>query len=242
MAQRKFGAPRDVLRYEPSPRRVRARLGGATVVDSYRPLLVWPPGWRAAIYAVPVDDVDPEALRPADRTRAGAAETWDVVADGRGAAAAAWRYEDPDLVDHLVLDVPAFDVWLEEEEELRFYPQDPFHRVDVRPSSRHVAVDVGGTRIADSSRIAILFETGLPLRAYLPPEDVRMDLLQPSDTRSKCPYKGEASYWSATAGGTTVPDVAWTYADPTPESERVRGLVAFWPGRAEVRIDGELID
>jgi uncharacterized protein (DUF427 family) len=100
-------------------------------------------------------------------------------------------------------------------------------------------VEVGGVRVAETDRPTMLFETGLPLRPYLRPDDVRMDLLVPSDTRSKCPYKGEAAYWSIGVDGRSVADVAWTYADPTPESERVRGLVAFWPGRADVFVDGE---
>jgi len=82
----------------------------------------------------------------------------------------------------------------------------------------------------------LLFETGLPVRTYLPADDVRLDLLQPSATRTLCAYKGEASYWSL--GGT---DIAWTYEHPLPDSTQITGLVCFFDERVETYVDGELL-
>ena len=84
-------------------------------------------------------------------------------------------------------------------------------------------VEVDGVVLADSTRVHVLFETGLPPRWYLPKVDVRMDLLVPSDTISQCPYKGQAEYWSARIGDRLEDDLAWSYRTPLPESQRVAG-------------------
>ncbi len=94
--------------------------------------------------------------------------------------------------------------------------------------------------LAETRRPRILFETGLPARYYIPKEDVRMDLLAPSETRTRCPYKGIASYWSARAGGQRVQDIAWSYEEPIPECPKIRGLICFYPDRVDsLLVDGE---
>ncbi len=95
--------------------------------------------------------------------------------------------------------------WFEEDEPVYTHPRDPYSRVDILASSRHVRVELDGVTVADSHQPRILFETGLPPRYYLPLTDVRMDLLRPSATQTHCPYKGTASYWSVTAGGERAP-------------------------------------
>jgi uncharacterized protein (DUF427 family) len=114
--------------------------------------------------------------------------------------------------------------------------------VDALRSSRHVRVEVDGVVLADSVRPTILFETSLPPRYYLPKVDVRMDLLEPTDTVSRCPYKGQARYWSARVGDTLVPDLAWSYPSPFPESAPVMGLVCFYNERVDLTVDGERLD
>jgi uncharacterized protein (DUF427 family) len=142
---------------------------------------------------------------------------------------------DEDLAGYVQVDWAAADRWLEEDEEVIGHPRDPFHRIDIRQSSRHVTVSVEGELLADSHRPTLLFETGLPVRHYLPREDVRMDLLAPGDERTTCAYKGHASYFSAAdASG-----IAWTYVDPLPDAEQIRGLIAFFDERADVTVDGE---
>src|SRR5690606_17797437 len=79
-----------------------------------------------------------------------------------------------------------------------------------------------------------LFETGLPPRYYIPPQDVRSDLLAPSPTTSICPYKGTASYWSIDLGGGRIaPDAVWAYADPLPDAPPIRGYFCFYPEKVE---------
>jgi uncharacterized protein (DUF427 family) len=242
MARRIDPRPADDLRYIESGRRVRARFGGADVADSRRALLVWEPRRPVPLYAFPREDVRTDMLRPAERAAQRAhpvAGTWTVAVAGRAAEAAAWSYDDPDLADHLALDWGAMDAWFEEDDEVFIHPRDPFHRVEVRASSRRVVVSVDGSVLAESGRPLLIFETGLPTRYYLAAEDVRWDLLEPSARRTGCPYKGEAVYWSARIGGRTLDDLAWSYLDPLPEMERIRGRIAFFDERVDLFVDGE---
>jgi uncharacterized protein (DUF427 family) len=118
------------------------------------------------------------------------------------------------------------------------HARDPSKRVDVVPSERHIRVELDGEVVADSSRPHALFETWLPTRWYLPMEDVRRELLVPSDTVTRCPYKGTAAYWSVTVGDTRHGDVAWSYAEPVPECPRIAGLVCFFNERVDLIVDG----
>jgi uncharacterized protein (DUF427 family) len=232
------------LRFEPSPKWIRAELGGVTVVDSKRALLVWEPGHAVPGYCFPEWDVRTELLRPqeaaaSDEHQAPLASLWTIEANGRSATAAAWEYADDDLRGCIALRWNALDRWLEEDEEMVGHPRDPFHRIDVLASSRHVRVALDGETIADSARPRLLFETGLPRRYYLPREDVRMDLLAPTDKRTVCAYKGFASYFSARLDDAVHENVAWTYLEPLRQHPEIRELIAFFNERADIVVDGE---
>ena len=97
-----------------------------------------------------------------------------------------------------------------------------------------------GVTVAESRQPRILFETGLPPRHYLPLTEVRMYLLRPSATQSRCPYKGTASYWSVQAGGELHTDIVWIYRAPLPESQKIAGLACFYDEKVDVYLDGEL--
>ena len=118
------------------------------------------------------------------------------------------------------------------------HPRDPFHRVDILASSRHVRVEVDGVTVADSVQPMILFETGLPPRYYLPLSDLRLDLLTPTGTVTHCPYKGAATYWSIGSH----PDIVWSYRAPLPESQKIAGRACFFDEKVDVYLDGELQD
>jgi uncharacterized protein (DUF427 family) len=134
------------------------------------------------------------------------------------------------------------DAWFEEDEEVFVHPRDPNKRIDILPSSRHVRVLMNGEVIADSHRPWLLFETSLPTRYYLPKVDVRMDLLEPTGKVTACPYKGDAQYWSVRAGAELVPDIAWSYQRPIPESIRIAGAVCFYNEKVDIEVDGVLLD
>jgi uncharacterized protein (DUF427 family) len=233
--------PRD-LRFEPTPKRVRAQLGGETVADSAAAILVWESRRAVPVYAFPDDDVRRDLLRdsaaPIPGAHGGGATFWDVAAGDEVAGNAAWRYADPDLSGFVALSWEAFDRWLEEDEEVFGHPRDPWHRVDGRRSTRHVRVEVGGEVLADSRRPTVVFETGLPTRYYLPREDVAVDRLQPSDTVTICAYKGFASYWSAG----DERDIVWTYEEPFADAPPIAGLVCFFNEKVDLTVDGIAVD
>jgi uncharacterized protein (DUF427 family) len=255
----------DELRYEPIGKRIRAVLGDGTAVDSTRAVLVWEPRRIVPSYAVPEGDIHGElasaaaasgdlqeagvqmpalssrrVLTPADPFAAHTADgqVVDVRAHGQDRPGAGFRLADPDLAGYIVLDFGAFDGWYEEDEPNVAHPRDPFHRIDVLASSRHVRLELDGQLLAESSRPTLLFETMLPVRYYLPREDLRAEL-SPSSTRTYCAYKGQASYWSATVGDRVIPDIAWTYQQPLHDAAQVRGLTAFFDERIDVVVDDE---
>jgi uncharacterized protein (DUF427 family) len=130
------------------------------------------------------------------------------------------------------------DAWFEEDEQVFTHPRDPYTRVDILPSSRHVRIEVDGVTIAETSKPTLLFETNLPVRYYLPKTHIRMDLLTPSQSTSHCPYKGDAEYWSLALGDSVKADIAWSYRTPLPESQKIAGLISFYPEKVELCVDG----
>jgi uncharacterized protein (DUF427 family) len=233
---------RGRVRVEPGLKRVRAYLGGELVADTVRPLLVWESPYYPQYY-LPLEDT--YALVPTATTThspsRGDAVHYTVKAGGKEAVDAAWRYPESPIEEirgHVRFEWAALDAWFEEDEEVFVHPRNPYTRVDILPSSRHVRVLVDGEVVAESHHPWLLFETGLPARYYLPKVDVRMDLLEPTDTVTRCPYKGEASYWSVRAGDTLHEDLAWSYPCPLPESMRVAGLVSFYNERVDLEVDG----
>jgi uncharacterized protein (DUF427 family) len=235
---------RGLVKVEPSAKRVRAYLNGQAVVDTVHPMLVWETPYYPAYY-FPQGDVRMDLLVPSDRTEhspsRGDARYFDVMVGDRVADSGAWSYPDSpiDALRGLVrLDWESMDAWFEEDEEVYVHPRSPYTRVDILPSSRHVEVSIAGVTVADSHQPRILFETGLPPRYYLPLVDVRMDLLRPSSTTSRCPYKGTAGYWSVEVDGQLFEDIVWIYRTPLPESIKVAGLVSFYNERVDLRVDG----
>jgi uncharacterized protein (DUF427 family) len=236
---------------EPSARRLRVIFNGKTIADSLSTLLLREKG-HMPVYYVPRHDVRLDLLeRTNHRTHCpykGDASYWTLAVGGRRAENAVWSYEAPipeaaPIKEHLAFYWNKVDHWFEENEEIFGHPRDPYHRVDVIPSSRRVRVLVGGETVAETRRALFLFETGLPTRYYIPPQDVRVDLLTPTKTSSICPYKGTASYWSLALGDRRVEDVAWAYLDPLPECPRIKGHLSFYPDRVDrIEVEGETPD
>ncbi|MBB6675393.1 DUF427 domain-containing protein [Cohnella nanjingensis] len=236
------------LRAEYTPKRLRVLLGGVAIADSRRALIVTESG-RLPVYYFPENDVRTDLFEPSGKRKAhaalGEAVYWRVRAGGKLAEDAVWRYE-PQGGDGAVLrGYYAFvwrlaDAWYEEEEEVFVHARDPYSRIDAIPSSRHVRIVIGDTVVADSRRPVILYETGLTPRYYLPKADVRFDLLTPSETSSRCPYKGQARYWHARVNGRTVEDAVWSYDEALPEAREIAGRVGFYNERVDaVIVDGE---
>lgn len=209
---------------ERSPKRVRALHDGKVVVDSAHARLVWEnPFYPSYFFAE--DDVDLDAV-PADAVhRPGD----DEPGGGRSTP----------LVK---LEWAAMDAWFEEDEEVIVHPRSPYVRVDALRSTRRVQVEIDGVQVADSTAPVLLFETHLPTRFYLPKTDVRMDLLEASDTHTSCPYKGEASYYSVEIEGQRHEDVVWWYPSPLAESAPIAGLVCFYNEKVDLIVDGQRLE
>lgn len=248
-----LSSPRHSLYLHSFPRRVRARAGasgaaGRTVLDSERGVLLHETGLLPVLY-VPWEDVDTSLLKPSSHTThcpyKGDAAYWDLdPGDGRGAPVphAVWSYPDPLpeaswLRGLASLYWDAADAWFDEDERVFGHLRDPFHRVDVRPMSAVVEISAGDRAIARTERPAVLSETGLPNRIYVPPEDVEPGVLAPSTTRTRCPYKGEAHYWHLDLGGRVVEDAAWSYPDPLSDARDVGGHLCFLHDGLGVSVD-----
>lgn len=246
------------LRWEPVTRRIRATLAGEPVLDTTDAVLVWEPRRVVPMYAVPPDDLvarlvpreptplpetAPPVLGPVNfgwHTTPGRA--FDVTAGGRTVADAAFAPDDPDLEGRVVLEWAPF-VWTEESQPVTGHPHDPFKRIDVLPSDRHVVVGLGGTVLADTRRAVALYETHIPVRWYVPHDDVVTDLLVGSRSTSTCAYKGHATYVSLAPGaidgvGPEGDDLAWTYTHPLHEVAEIKGMVCFYSERTDLEVDG----
>jgi uncharacterized protein (DUF427 family) len=216
--------------------RVRAVVAGRTVLDTTRGKLLYETGIGPRFYA-PFEDFDLEALARTDHSThcpfKGDATYWSLNVNGASRENAVWAYESPLeeaawLGGYASLYHEQADEWWVEDELVQGRLRDPFHRIDVLPSSRHVRIAVGTEVLAESDRAVLLFETGLQPVAYVPRADVRA-AIEPAVKQTLCPYKGEARYW--TVGG--VEDAAWSYEYPRPESTGIEGRLAF---------DAELVD
>jgi uncharacterized protein (DUF427 family) len=236
---------RGRVRIEEGHKRVRAYLGGTLVADTLRPSLVWEVPYYPTYY-FPAEDVKAQ-LEPTGKTEhspsRGDAELYNVIAGEGTAQSAARRYPDSPLeaLRGLVrIEFDAMGEWFEEDEPIYYHPRDPYTRVDILASSRHIRVEIDGVTVADSHQPRILFETGLPPRYYLPFTDIRMDLLRPSSSQSYCPYKGTAEYWSVDTGTGVHEDVVWYYRMPIPESQKITGLASFYNEKVDIYVDGVL--
>jgi uncharacterized protein (DUF427 family) len=197
--------PTGTVYVEPFLRRVRGFIGERTVIDSERVVLVHRTG-HPPTYAFPKEDVRdlPASAEPA--AQGYVRVRWDAVTK-----------------------------WYEEEDEvLGGHPRNPYHRIDCVRARRRLRVVVASAVLVDTSDVISLHETSRAPQLYVRREAVRMDLLVASPTLTYCPYKGTASHWTAEVDGKVVPDVAWSYDDPLPESGPIAGLLSFYPERATV--------
>jgi len=239
---------KDGVHIELSPRRVRAYFANQLLVDSEKVLLVFETK-RPPVYWFPIADVRMDLLAPKEAPAGSGSETrrWRSNAGDRVEENLAWNYVEPTgalapLAGHIAFYWSAVDRWFEEDEEVFVHPRDPYSRVDTVHSSRHVRVEVDGEVIAETNRPVLLYETGLPTRYYIPKLDVRMDLLEATDTVTHCPYKGAASYWSLRVGEKTYRDFVWAYPRPIPEIPKIENLLSFYNEKVDVYIDGVLQD
>jgi uncharacterized protein (DUF427 family) len=233
---------------EPNARRVRAVVANVVVADSSNSLYLFETN-HLPMYYIPRADVRLDLLEATEHHThcpyKGDASYYSIVVGDRRVENAVWAYPDPipgapDIADYVAFYWDLVDTWYEEDEEVFRHARDPYHRVDVLHSSRHVRVLLNGELLADTHRPRLLFETGLPVRYYIPKLDCRMELLTPSDRRTRCPYKGEAVYWSIQAGDERLEDGVWSYPAPIPEIGKIENLLSFYNEHLDIEVDGVL--
>ncbi len=237
------------FRWEDSRRRVRVVFAGVTVADSKRVMLYHEFG-RLPVFYFPMEDARMDLLQASELHSSsplkGEASYWTLKVGDRAAEQAAWSYPNPlptgpQMQGYLAFYWEQLDAWYEEEQQVFAHARDPYKRVDILPSSRHVRIVLGGLTIADTRRPQLLLETGLPIRYYLPEQDVRKELLEPTETTTRCPYKGKATYWSARIGERVFKDIVWSYREPLPACTPIANFLCLFNERVDaIYVDDEL--
>jgi uncharacterized protein (DUF427 family) len=240
--------PGKALYLEPTPKRVRVVVGDETVADSRQAMLLQESGLQP-VYYFPPEDVRTDLFEPTDKhthcPKKGEASYYTIRTGAREVKNGAWYYPDPLPEAPPIKGLIAFywdkvDHWFEEDEEVFVHARDPYHRIDLLRSTRHVKVSLGGQLLAESTRAIGLFESNLPPRWYLPPEDVSAEL-EPTDTVTRCPYKGTAAYYAVRLGdGEVAKDLIWYYAEPLREVAPIAGRLCFFNEKVDLELDGEL--
>ena len=238
------------FRWEDSRRRVRVVFAGLTVADSKHVMLLHEFGHLPVFY-FPQEDVRMDVLEATEhRTHSplkGQASYWTVRVGDRKVEHAAWSYPQPlteglKIQGYLAFYWDLMDAWFEEEQQVYAHARDPYKRVDILPSSRHVRVVLGGVTIAETHRAQLLLETGLPIRYYIPMQDMRMECLEPTESTSRCPYKGMATYWSARIGEQVFKDIVWSYQESLPECTPIAHFLCLYNERVDaISVDDELM-
>lgn len=235
--------PGRVAYVEAWPRRMRARFAGATVLDSRAGQVLYQTG-QSPVFLFPAGDLARDLLVE------DGPGSWTVAVGGRsapGAIRSGPALDGPagrQAAGLVVIDYHAMDRWFEDDDPVYAHPRDPYHRVDVRSSSQHVAVRLGELVIAETVRPKLLYETGLPVRYYLPFADVRTELLTLSTTVSECPYKGDGQHWDILGGQRQLVarDAAWSLPHPLAEAAAAIEHISFYPHIAEVTADGDRVE
>ena len=235
---------------EPARRRVRVLADGVWVGDSDAAVLLFEHGFTPRWY-LPVDDVRSDLLRPngriTDTLGRGPARWYDLHVAAGVIVDAAWDHPSPPpdcpALDGLIsFEWNLMDAWFEEDDQAFVHPRDPYTRVDVLSSSRHVTVHLDGVAIADTTRPMVLLETTAPNRYYIHPLDIDRSLLVPSDSFTWCPYKGKASYWHVRIGDALHRDVLWGYPEPFTAVQKITNHLCPFNEFVDIRVDGRLLD
>jgi uncharacterized protein (DUF427 family) len=239
--------PDRVLYLEPLRRRMSVELRGSIVARSDDVVLLFEPA-RYPVAYFPFRDVAEGALHPTDRRTThpdlGDTQWFDVVGDdGHGARRAAWQHIDPPPHADALRDTVAFawramDAFYEEDERILGHAADPYHRLDIRRTSRHLVVQQDDRVVADTHAPLVLYESGFAPRWYVPRADIGAEALHAVEGQTFCPYKGLASYYDIG----DARNAAWSYRAPFEEVARIADLVSFYPEKVTITIDGEKLE
>jgi uncharacterized protein (DUF427 family) len=235
--------PERLLYAEPLRRRMRVRFGGTWVADSEDVMLLHEPG-RYPVAYFPLGDISAEVLELSDHTTQhrdlGMTAWYAVRAGSQDKARAAWQHTElPDYASELKGRVAfawrIMDAFYEEDQRIVGHAADPYHRIDIRTTSRRLVVRHADQVIADTTRPLALYESGFAPRWYVPRDDVVESALTPVEFRTFCPYKGVCSYYDIG----DARRAGWSYLDAWPDVRAVAGYISFRPDLVEVSLDGK---
>ena len=238
--------PERLLYAEPLRRRMRVAFGGAQIAQSDDVVILHEPG-RYPVAYFPKADVADTVLAATERVTEHpelGATAWYAVRHGdHEAARGAWEHTDLPAFASILADRVAFawhamDGFYEEDERILGHAADPYHRIDIRQTSRHLVVRDGDEVVAETHRPLVLFESGFAPRWYVPRDDVVDSVLTPVSRQTFCPYKGLCDYYDVGDAGRA----AWSYRDAYREVDRIEGLISFEPDKVAVTIDGERLE
>jgi uncharacterized protein (DUF427 family) len=240
--------PNQQVVFAPTGTKIRAEFDTEVVAESRNAMLLRESPFRL-VYGFPKVEVTSSALQARSETDhaggLGAVRYWDLITDGTRREQALYEYLDtregvPDLRGYLFVEWASANRWFEEEEQLIGHPRDPFTRIDVRQTAYHIQVELEGVTVADTSRPLVLAETGVPIRYYVPSDDITWYYLIDSETTSSCAYKGRARYWHLQVNGTVHEDLVWAYLEPLQDATLVKDALCFYQEKLTLRIDGEV--
>ncbi|KAI0143663.1 DUF427-domain-containing protein [Xylariaceae sp. FL1272] len=226
-----------------SPRRVRIQFGGRWIADTTEAQLIWEHPYYPSYYLPLAAFKDGVLEYPEDQSQAGYTLARLKVDGSSTDRVIVFEGGNSALSNLVRVEFGAVDAWFEEDSRIDVHPKDPFKRVDVVFSSRPIRVLIAGTEIANANAGALhLYETGLPTRFYLPATAVDPKFLRPSDTVTKCPYKGEANYYDVVVDGKMYKDIVWYYKTAKLECAGVAGALCFYNEKVDMELAGKLLE
>lgn len=214
----------------PTEKRIRGLLSSQWLFSTTSAKLVWEIPYFPHLW-IPRSSITPLATITPDAAISGIQSSTSKLSLGDKTITALVVPDsfNTELAGYVKIEFKDLDAWFEEQAQIHYHPKDPFHRVDILPSGRHVKITLAGRTLADTGTeggVMSLWETNFPGRWYVPATAVDFSLLRPSETKTGCPYKGSASYYDAVIDGKEYKDVVWWYENPTVESIAIRGLVS----------------
>ncbi|MFF4960519.1 DUF427 domain-containing protein [Streptomyces sp. NPDC001222] len=238
--------PERLLFAEPLRRRMRVRFNATWIADSEHVLLLHEPG-RYPVAYFPREDVDEQALVASGKVThhkdLGDTAWYAARAGDRTTERAAWEFtalpgHAAELQGRIAFAWRAMDAFYEEDERILGHAADPYHRIDIRETSRSLEVRLDDTVIARSEHPVVLYESGFAPRWYVPRADIDETRLRPVEGQTFCPYKGLCDYYDIG----DAHRAARAYPDAYRQVDRITDLVSFEPDKTEVHLDGKRLD
>ncbi|XP_014562331.1 hypothetical protein COCVIDRAFT_32774 [Bipolaris victoriae FI3] len=227
-------------RIEPTFRRIRGLFNGKYAFDTTQARHVWELDLRYPQYFIPISSFtsDAKLSREAAVDNTSNAAYLGTLTVGTRSTHRILVFSSGILKDLVKVDFPAIDQWFEEDTRIYCHPKDPYKRIDILSSARSIRVALDGVTLAETTSALFLLETTLRTRYYVPPTSVSWEFLEPSETKTLCPYKGQAEYYHVHVNGKVYRNLVWYYRYPTMESAPIAGYLCFYNEAVDVWVDG----